>query len=126
MKIEESSTQRQYHYEDLHRTVKIEKRVTIQDVREKPPSPLAKSQDDDPFATEKLKQMRKDALDAVFGEGLDWRELSFRRNEKDGAMYVSVIERATGRVLRVIKEHSLDAMLEGLRAGAGKTIDISG
>ncbi len=126
MKVEENTTQRQYHYEDLHRLVKIETRTTVQDTVEKPPSPHPMHLEDDPYVTKKLQQMRKDAFEAYFGEGLDWRELLFRRVEKEGVIYISVIERATGRVIRSIKEHTLDDLIKGLRVGPGKSLNIAG
>ena len=45
-----------------------------------------------------------DSVRKLIGEDIQWREMRFYRHESDGKLYVDIIDKETGEVLRTVPE----------------------
>ncbi|PCI27931.1 MAG: hypothetical protein COB67_07500 [SAR324 cluster bacterium] len=125
MKVSDTTSQRQYHFETFERLVKTESKVRIIEIEVKKASPNELQDIELPVSIERAAERRREALSDFFGASIDWRELRFVHFAKDGLIYINVIEKATGRVLRTITEQTLEKMSGDFKHITGNTINIS-
>jgi hypothetical protein len=126
MKIDETKTQRQYHYNDLHTVVTIDQRVTIQDTPRTLRSIHLKNKIGSKFVNERMDMIRKDALRSFLKDDVRWEDLRFEKLEQNGLTYISVIKRESGRVLRILQEKTWDRFVKEYRFRPGHSFNISG
>lgn len=60
------------------------------------------------------------------GENIQWRKLRFYQRQEGGQVYVDVVDRDTGEVLRTIPDSKMAEVSEKLQKYGAKKIDISG
>jgi len=67
-----------------------------------------------------------EAIRKLLDEAIEWRDLRYYRNEHDGIMYVDVVNRETGEVIRTIPEPDIQRELSKGHYGPGTHINIDG
>ena len=126
MHSEEVTKKRQYHFTSLHRLVREDSRVRVLDTRVDVPSPRLLHEIDAPNAAIEEQERRRAVMSEAFGASIDWREIKFVRFDDGGVIYVNIIEKATGKVIRTVKQATLEAMSEAFKMVPGSTLNISG
>ena len=67
-----------------------------------------------------------EAIRKMLDAAIEWRDLRYYRNEHDGIMYVDVVDRETGEVIRTIPEPDIQRELSKGHYAAGTHINIDG
>lgn len=67
-----------------------------------------------------------DAVKKQIAESIQWREMRFYRHENQGQVFIDIIDKETGEVLRTIPEKDFQEMNSRLKQYSGYNIDISG
>ncbi len=67
-----------------------------------------------------------DAVKKMIGENIQWREMRFYRHEADGQMYVDIIDKKTGEVLRTVPEPEFVKIATQFKHLAGMNLNING
>ena len=65
------------------------------------------------------------ALREMLDRSIEWRELRFHRNSKDGNDYVDIIDRVSGEVLKTIPEPDFVKLANHFKQHPGITLDIT-
>ena len=76
-----------------------------------------------------LKELNKGHLEAVkkvIGDNIEWRQMRFYRNQKDGKAYVDIVNKETGEVIRTVPEPEMQKIATQFKHLAGMTLDING
>ncbi len=67
-----------------------------------------------------------DAVKKLIGESIQWTEMRFYRHEQDGQMYVDIIDKKTGEVIRTVPEPEFVKIATQFKHLAGMTLNING
>ena len=67
-----------------------------------------------------------DAVKKLIGESIQWRQMRFYRHEEDGQIYVDIINKETGEVIRTVPEPVLAKIATQFKHLAGMTLNING
>jgi len=67
-----------------------------------------------------------EAIRKMLDQAVEWRDLRYYRNEHDGIMYIDVVDRETGEVIRTIPEPDIQRELSKGFYAAGTHINIDG
>jgi len=67
-----------------------------------------------------------DAVKKMIGENIEWRQMRFYRNEKDGKTYIDIVNRETGEVIRTVPEPEMHKIATQFKHLSGMTLDING
>ena len=67
-----------------------------------------------------------DAVKKLVGENIQWREMRFYRHEAEGQMYVDIIDKKTGEVLRTVPEPDFVKIATEFKHLAGMNLNING
>lgn len=67
-----------------------------------------------------------DAVKKLIGDNIQWREMRFYRHESEGQMYVDIIDKKTGEVLRTVPEPEFAKIATEFKHLAGMNLNISG
>ncbi|NQU65725.1 MAG: flagellar protein FlaG [SAR324 cluster bacterium] len=67
-----------------------------------------------------------DAVKKLIGENIQWREMRFYRHESDGKMYVDIIDKETGEVLKTVPEPEFVKIATEFKHLAGLNLNING
>jgi len=67
-----------------------------------------------------------DAVKKLIGEDIQWREMRFYRHEADGQMYVDIIDKKTGEVIRTVPEPEFVKIATEFKHLAGMNLNING
>lgn len=67
-----------------------------------------------------------DAVKKLIGESIQWRQMRFYRHEEDGQIYVDIINKETGEVIRTVPEPELAKIATKFKHLAGMTLNING
>jgi len=126
LKTDSQESYRHYQYEDLHRVVSKYEKTREYEVKDTKPTIHESHQDRSPFEKRKTEERRQTAIGEVFTGKIGWNEVRITRFEKDGILYVTVIEKATGREIRTITEELMGKLAKEFKNMTGKTMDISG
>ena len=75
------------------------------------------------------KESKNDWLEAVkehITEKVQWKRMRFYRHEEEGHIYVDIMDRKTGEVIKTLPESDFVELAGQLRRIPGLTIDING
>ncbi|MDH5560064.1 MAG: flagellar protein FlaG [Deltaproteobacteria bacterium] len=81
---------------------------------------------------EELKRLEKshskpvEEVKKMIEDSIQWKEMRFYRNEKDGKTYVDIVDKNTGEVIRTIPEPDFLTFAKQIQKRAGVTLNISG
>ena len=67
-----------------------------------------------------------DSVRKLIGEDIQWRVMRFYRHESDGKLYVDIIDKETGEVLRTVPEPEFVKIATEFKHLAGMNLNISG
>lgn len=67
-----------------------------------------------------------DGVKKMIGENIEWRQMRFYRNEKDGKAYIDIVNKETGEVLRTVPEPEMHKIATQFKHLSGMTLDING
>lgn len=67
-----------------------------------------------------------DAVKKLIGENIQWREMRFYRNEREGQLYVDIVDKKTGEVLRTVPEPEFVKIATEFKHLAGMNLSING
>lgn len=67
-----------------------------------------------------------DAVKKLIGEDIQWREMRFYRHEAEGQLYVDIIDKETGEVLRTVPEPDFVKIATEFKHLAGMNLNING
>jgi len=67
-----------------------------------------------------------DAVKKMIGDNIQWRELRFHRHEANGKIYVDVINKNSGEVIRTVPETDFVKFSNKYKELSGLNINISG
>lgn len=92
---------------------------------------LKKSEETDGIGrrAKELKELNEghaEAVKRVIGENIEWRQMRFYRNQKDGKAYIDIVNKDTGEVIRTVPEPEMQKIATQFKHLAGMTLDING
>lgn len=67
-----------------------------------------------------------EAVKRVIGENIEWRQMRFYRNQKDGKAYIDIVNKDTGEVIRTVPEPEMQKIATQFKHLSGMTLDING
>lgn len=67
-----------------------------------------------------------EAVKKLIGENIQWREMRFYRHESEGKLYVDIIDKQSGEVLRTIPEPEFVKIATEFKHLAGMNLNING
>jgi len=67
-----------------------------------------------------------DAVKKLIGDNIQWREMRFYRREAEGQMYVDIVDKKTGDVLRTVPEPEFTKIATEFKHLAGMNLSING
>ena len=73
-----------------------------------------------------LNSSHADAVKKVIGENIEWRQMRFYRNQKDGKAYIDIVNKETGEVIRTVPEPEMQKIATQFKHLSGMTLDING
>ncbi|MCP4751286.1 MAG: flagellar protein FlaG [Proteobacteria bacterium] len=76
--------------------------------------------------TKDLPKNHLDAVKKLIGENVQWREMRFYRHEYDGKVYVDVVDKKTGQVVRTVPEPDFVEIATKFKHLSGLTLNING
>lgn len=59
-------------------------------------------------------------------ENIEWREMKFYQREQGGQMYVDIIDKKTGNVIRTVPDNEFSEIAAKFKNLSGMTLNISG
>ncbi|MBU2509900.1 flagellar protein FlaG [bacterium] len=68
----------------------------------------------------------QEAVQKLIGENIKWRELNFYQRNEGSQVYIDVVDKNTGNVIRTIPDTKFAEIAEKFKRQAGLKIDISG
>lgn len=97
------------------------------EVREKKEDPaVSKKEKEKKVKTTQKYGNHLDAVKKMIGDKIQWRELSFYRHEANGKIYVDVINKKSGEVIRTVPEPDFVKFSNKYKELSGLNINISG
>lgn len=67
-----------------------------------------------------------EAVQKLIGDNIQWREMKFYQRQEGGQMYIDIVDKASGNVVRTIPDTKLGEVAEKLKQFKGMNISISG
>ena len=67
-----------------------------------------------------------EAVKEMIGDSIQWREMKFYQRTEGGQLYIDIVDKNTGNVLRTIPDTKFAEIAEKFKQLSGLTIDISG
>lgn len=111
----------------LNKTEHTKDEVKQQDsVKPSPESSLESGKKASEIENKSAHLFHLDAVKKLIGENIQWREMRFYRHESDGKMYVDIIDKKTGEVLRTVPEPEFVKIATEFKHLAGMNLSING
>ena len=67
-----------------------------------------------------------DDVKRAIGDSMQWRDMRFRHHQEAGMIYVQVVDKDTGEVVRQIPQQEFLDLSSKLKNHSGITLDVSG
>lgn len=67
-----------------------------------------------------------EAVKKMIGENIQWRDMKFYQRNEGGDVYIDIVDRSTGNVVRTIPDTKFRDVVESFKQTSGLKIDISG
>ena len=67
-----------------------------------------------------------EAVKKLIGDNIQWRDMKFYQRNEGGDVYIDIVDRSTGNVVRTIPDTKFRDVVESFKQTSGLKIDISG
>jgi len=74
---------------------------------------------------EHVSELVKEAIEAIQGRNLEWRNMRFNHLKKDGNDYVEILDRVSGDVIKTLPQPDYNKLANHFKQHPGLTLDIT-
>jgi len=74
---------------------------------------------------EHVSELVKEAIEAIQGRNLEWRNMRFNRLKRDGNDYVEILDRVSGDVIKTLPQPDYNKLANHFKQHPGLTLDIT-